>query len=288
MSYINDPLRENKRNNFHNSYIRNNSDNNLIKKNFINYDKIYNKFLISPYRPIYYNRSTIDFDNQYDNNIYKEITKEVNDDDNNNYLYRQAQTNNDLNTLDAQIKNNNFSRNIRNDYQYLNNNKFTENEMRRIQQTPSNERYSNNNFHYNMNKDEINLNENVNNYNNYQLTEDSNIIHDYSKKNAYELNEKELFNKRNDNSANLNTINNNDKLHVSYDNIRERNNNRGYVSPIITQIAKKNFLGDNPYSDKEQNLGPTMLKNNPILYPIDTYKFDFNRYIKGDFVNKFV
>ena len=44
----------------------------------------------------------------------------------------------------------------------------------------------------------------------------------------------------------------------------------------------------NPYSDKNEYLGPSYLKNNPILYPISTYKFDFNRYINNYHVKKFV
>ena len=45
---------------------------------------------------------------------------------------------------------------------------------------------------------------------------------------------------------------------------------------------------NNPYSEKRENLGPTRLINNPILYPISTYKYDFDRYLKDYHLNKFV
>ena len=91
--------------------------------------------------------------------------------------------------------------------------------------------------------------------------------------------------------------NNNDKLYISYD-MKRRNNNLNksmsyigeneYISPVIAKIAKRNFLMNNPYSEKRENLGPTRLINNPILYPISTYKYDFDRYLKGYHLNKFV
>lgn len=69
--------------------------------------------------------------------------------------------------------------------------------------------------------------------------------------------------------------------------IKDSNKNKEYISPIITKIAKKNYLNPNPYSIKEETLGPSVLQINPILYPIDSYKFDFERYIKRDYLKKF-
>ena len=90
--------------------------------------------------------------------------------------------------------------------------------------------------------------------------------------------------------------NNNDKLYLSYDKkqrykylnrsldtIQQQNE---YISPVIAKIAKHNYLMRNPYSDKKEYLGPSRLKNNPILYPVITYKFDFNRFIRDYHVNK--
>ena len=90
--------------------------------------------------------------------------------------------------------------------------------------------------------------------------------------------------------------NNNNKLYLSYDKKGKNYLNKSidyiendeYISPVIANIAKHNYLMRNPYSDKNEYLGPSRLLNNPILYPISTYKFDFNRYIKNYHVNKFV
>lgn len=94
--------------------------------------------------------------------------------------------------------------------------------------------------------------------------------------------------------------NNYDKLYLSYDN-KGRNNrysnksvdyaidyNDEYISPVVAKIAKHHYLMRNPYSDKKEYLGPTRLTNNPILYPISTYKYDYERYFKNYYVNKFI
>jgi hypothetical protein len=318
MSY----LRDNRRNNYQDNYFRNNSEKKFSRRNFSNYDKIYNKFLISPYPPMYYQRSTIDLDNYYNiynnnnNNIYDKESPEFNNEDsnrnnntnnnrnNNNYLqYRQIQTTNDLNSLERERRNNSYNtpeyKNMnKNENNFIKDDSLFEDEIRRKQYSERNRNEevkiidNNNNYHYNkeqVSNDNVKMN-NINKYDNYQLTEDVNNRYEYIMKKPNEpkeVNERNNNNNNNDN-ANFNSLDNNN-LYQSYNNnVSVRKINRGYISPIITKIAKKNFLGENPYTDKEQNLGPSMLKNNPILYPIDTYKFDFNRYIKGDFVNKFV
>ena len=94
--------------------------------------------------------------------------------------------------------------------------------------------------------------------------------------------------------------NNYDKLYLSYDH-RGRNNrysnksvdydidyDNEYISPVVAKIAKHHYLMRNPYSDKKEYLGPTRLRNNPILYPISTYKYDYERYLKNHYVNKFI
>ena len=133
---------------------------------------------------------------------------------------------------------------------------------------------SNLNYHYNNNI----MTENGDNNRGYQLTNDYNNRYNNTIENT-ESNENEFINRRRINN-NFNTINKeNNRLGFSYDSLKEIKRNERYVSPIIAKIAKKNYLGDNPYTEKQQNLGNSMLKSNPILYPIDTYKFDFNRYI---------
>ncbi len=308
MSYINYSLGNNRGINEQRNYLRNKSENNFIRKNYINYDKVYNSFLTSRYPPMYYKSPTIDNDNQYNDFSYKDEINNYDNDAINNYQYRKYQTINDLNSPRDRYNNYKFeNKNEYNNLDYLDdyysfNRNENENEMRRKQQTPRNNLMLKKNYHFKKNdtNGEININENIsennNIFNNYQLTEDSNNIHDYKNINPYSLNGKEsLFSKRNNNNLNLNMIDynnnndkNNNKLYLSHDYINDRLNNRGYLSPIITKIAKKNYLGDNPYTDKDPNLGPSILKKNPILYPIDTYKFDFNRYIKNDYVNKYV
>ena len=54
-----------------------------------------------------------------------------------------------------------------------------------------------------------------------------------------------------------------------------------YESPIITKIARQNYITHNPYTSKKVDLGLSSLKNNPILYPINSYKFDLRKYIEN-------
>ena len=91
----------------------------------------------------------------------------------------------------------------------------------------------------------------------------------------------------NNNCNDIFFTNNNNKLSLSYE-LKNKSNIKQYISPIIAKNAKNNYLIKNPYSYKLEYLGPSTLKNNPILYPISTYKFDFNRYIRNYHVNKFI
>ena len=286
MSYINDynSLMIKPGNRIQNNYVRNSSEDIFKRNKFVNYDKIYNQFLTSPYPPMYYKRSA-----RYNDDLYK--IKSMNEKENlvdkdiNNYQYTHPQDYNEIRLLN-QNKINSYNTKINNEYNYLNNNKDLEEEIKKEPIYSRNKILdkslinNSRNYHYNnygnlTEYDDININNNLD----YQI---SNNIND---KNTLDV--KNSFHKMN-NINNLNNIDiNNNRLSVSNDKIRETYNNKGYVSPIIAQIAKKNYLENNPYSAKEQNLGPSMLKINPILYPIDTYKFDFNRYIKGDFVNKY-
>ena len=60
-----------------------------------------------------------------------------------------------------------------------------------------------------------------------------------------------------------------------------------HISPVVERILKQNYLMNNPYSERVDNLGPSSLKNNIILYPISTYKFDFKRFIKDYRIHQF-
>lgn len=278
MSYINEYKSIiNGNNDIQNNYIRNNSSKHIIKRNnFINYDKLYNEFLTSHYPPMYYKRFNTDNDYQSKNNINKLVNYEDNND-----KYRYPQNYNNYELLNKEGINN-YNSNINNENYYLNNNPILEEKINKKQiQTPNNISFINpkENFHYNF-YDNADGEDNRN----YQLTD--NYINKYDNRinNKLESDEDKLFDKRINNENTYNTINyNNNRLGLSSDNIKETYRREGYVSPIIAQIAKKNYLSGNPYTDKKQNLGPTMLKTNPILYPIDTYKFDINKYLKDGY-----
>ena len=261
-------------------YIRYNSSEKIFKKNpYLNYDKIYNQFLTTPYPPMYYQRFIKNNENQYNIKIDKEINKkDIYDEDNNQLIPPKNYNNFDI-LNQNRINSYNEKYNKRNNY--LNKNPALEEELRRVERrTPRNKilnpslMNSNINYHYNNNI----MTENGDINRGCQLTNDYNNRYNNTIENT-ESNENEFINRRRINN-NFNTINKeNNRLGFSYDSLKEIKRNERYVSPIIAKIAKKNYLGDNPYTEKQQNLGNSMLKSNPILYPIDTYKFDFNRYI---------
>ena len=60
------------------------------------------------------------------------------------------------------------------------------------------------------------------------------------------------------------------------------------ITPVVEKIIKHNYIMKNPFSEKKDYLGPSSLKNNPILYPISTYKFDFKRFMRDYYVHKFI
>jgi hypothetical protein len=45
-------------------------------------------------------------------------------------------------------------------------------------------------------------------------------------------------------------------------------------SPVKDNIARVHYLTENPYTNKNENLGNTQLKHNPVVYPIDVYNYD--------------
>ena len=194
-----------------------------------------------------------------------------------NYLYNMKYTNNTLN--------NNVQKNIsipiinRNNINYSSS--YTQgdlNNKKNYKTIPSPLRIQR--YQFNI-KDNINNNEN-------QL-KDINNKNKYYKQNIIERPIEYNINVNNNCIDNFYT-NNKNKLSLSYDTKLSNNYllRNQYISPIITNIAKKNYMQNNPFSDKNIYLGPSALKSNPILYPIDTYKIDFNRYIRDNYVNKFI
>ncbi len=155
-----------------------------------------------------------------------------------------------------------------------------------IKKTPERQKYSPDQSKYQQ-SNEIQYQELSNNKINLNIPSQSNSIkknitnydNNYNRLSPRTIYENELLkhnypNMRSENNQNLEIINEEDL---------EKNE---YISAIITKIAKKNYLCQNPYTNKKEDLGPSMLQINPILYPIDSYKFDFDRYKKKDYVKK--
>ena len=57
----------------------------------------------------------------------------------------------------------------------------------------------------------------------------------------------------------------------NYKYIESRDNT---YSPIKDNIARVHYLTENPYTNKNDNLGNTELKHNPVVYPVDVYNYE--------------
>jgi len=271
-----------------NIYDKNNfNEENIFRRHrFINYDKIYNRFLTNHYPPLYYKNSSIEVENINKNKKFEEANKIYEDENENIYQKRKPdEYNENIYSLNEEKNYNNYNQKLKNDY-FKNDFPFKEDKDQIIKDNLNesdknkNEIYqynrSYNNYHYNNNKNNKNetTNQNIQNYNNYQITES---YYNKNNKNQYNYNQRYL---RNNSFSNTRDLYKSDINSFSVFNESSRNtNNKGYISPIITQIAKKNYLVDNPFTGKNQNLGPTTLNSNPIVYPINTYKIDLNRYM---------
>ena len=256
---------------------------------------IYNKFLVNPYL--------------IRNNRYKNIINENTERQKNRYSYNNSVGSVNDNLHLNVIHNENINK------------IFSNYETKEYYNQPNNLKFSKMNFKLNNLNKEINIRKKIitqeikNNLlyenNNYQEIKETNVskkryFPEYPKikKNNYKYNNINNISIERPIEYNIKTerdysnsfyTNNNDKLYLSYDkkprnkyfnrsldNIQENE----YISPVIAKIAKHNYLMRNPYTDKKEYLGPSRLKNNPILYPVITYKFDFNRFIRDYHVNK--
>ena len=68
---------------------------------------------------------------------------------------------------------------------------------------------------------------------------------------------------------------------ISYLNTKDEN-----VPYYIKNHAKKDQIPTNPFNLRENDLGPSFLSDNPILYPSNTYKFDISRLTPNSYYNK--
>jgi len=272
-------------NNYKNkSYKHSSTDNIFQNKKGKSLHKIYNKFLVNPYlvRNSRYRNALNNINQTQDNNNrYKNIYDYINRKEEENKEDKKEPIINNINEELNTPLNNNFNHifpniNINKEDNMVNN-------IKSIRQNFLNE---------------TNKNKNQEEYKNYLINNINVNKYDESefpkiKNNNFNIIERPIeynINDRNDHND-IYFTNNNNKLSLSYD-VKNRKDIRNiignqYISPIIAKIAKHNYLMRNPYSYKDEYLGPTSLKNNPILYPISTYKFDFNRYIKNYHVNKF-
>lgn len=273
-------------NNYKNkSYNHSSTDDIFQNKKGKSLHKIYNKFLVNPYlvRNSRYRNALNNINQTQDNNNrYKNIYDYINrKEEKNNEDKNESIINNSNKELNTPL-NNNFNHifpNINNkqDDNIVSKNKSIRNNFfNEANKNKNQEEYKN----YPIN------NINVNKYNDIEFPKiKNNNFNTIERPIEYNINDKSDHN-------DIYFTNNNNKLSLSYD-VKNRKDIRNiignqYISPIIAKIAKHNYLMRNPYSYKDEYLGPTSLKNNPILYPISTYKFDFNRYIKNYHVNKFV
>lgn len=255
-------------NNYKNQYKHSSTDNILENKIGSTLHKIYNKFLVSPY---------LTRNNKYRNALYN-INKAHDNYKNNNFQTKdekQPKINNDLNN---NILNNENEKKIH--FAILDKNKYNINDRSQIfNEETKNQYQKENELELMKPKDKLDnvvLPKIINNKANYS---NNNII---ERPIEYNINYNKDFN-------DIYYTNNNNRLSLSYDFKNKREiEGKKYISPIIAKIAKNNYLANNPYSDKNEYLGPSSLKNNPILYPISTYKFDFNRYLRNYYINKFV
>ena len=281
MSYINkyNSINYDERNIFDKNIF--NEENIFRRPRFINYDRIYNRFLTNHYPPLYYKNSSIEVDNLTKNKIFEEANKIYEDKDENLYEKRRPDEYENIYSLNKEKNYNNHNQDLKNDY-FKNDFPLKEDRNQKIKESPSeneqnkNENYqynpSYNNYHYNNNESDK-INQNIKNYNNYKITESH-----YNKNNENQYNNNQRY-LRNNSFSTYRDLNKEDiNSFGAFDESSRNTKNKGYISPIITQIAKKNYLGDNPFTGKNQNLGPTTLKSNPIVYPINTYKIDLNRY----------
>ena len=275
-----------------NSYKHSSTDNIFQNKKGDTLHKLYNKFLVNPYLirnsryQIALNNNKINFLNftqdgnnqkkNYNNKINQTSEKEIFEDK--KEMIQDKSNTNDINNNNniENEKNNNINFPNINNYQRENLIKSPNNIRKQILNEENKNLYPEDNpinKYDNMKFPKINNNNYKFNYKEIERPIEYNVI--------YKNNNNDMF-----------FSNNKNKLSLSYD-IKNRNNFKNidenlYISPIIAKIAKHNYLMGNPYSDKNEYLGPSYLKNNPILYPISTYKFDFNRYINNYHVKKFV
>ena len=269
------------------SYKHSSTDNIFKNKKGDTLHKLYNKFLVNPYL-IRNSRYQIALNNKIN------FTQ---DDNNNKNNFNNNQTNEKeiyedkkeiIQNKPNEIKNNNIKNEENHNINFPNINNY---QRENLIKSPKNIRKQIlNEENKNIYREDENKINPLNKYENIEFPKINNNNYKFNYKSIERPIEYNVI--YNNNNNDMYFSNNKNKLSLSYD-IKNRKNLKNieenfYISPVVAKIAKHNYLMRNPYSDKNEYSGPSYLKNNPILYPISTYKFDFNRYIQNYHVNKYV
>ena len=56
-----------------------------------------------------------------------------------------------------------------------------------------------------------------------------------------------------------------------------RKDNEDEYPNIMSKIARKNLIATNPYTEKKMDIGQSSLPINPIVYPVNSYHYDYQR-----------
>ena len=280
--------------NYHN--INNNNINNSINNNNneINYE----------YKPVIPNSNNIknNFsipqldDNIYNNpmfNRYRPKTSTVTINQNQNYSINENQ-NEKIPSLNSSVTPRNFVQklNYLDDNQIYSTNNNTNNININNEQNINNNNINNNNInsydkYLRRNYSSQNFSDNINNNINQKISNtdmleykkqlqqrEAELIGKYN--NDYSKYKKELVQQRFKLNENFSHQNN-----ISYLNTKDEN-----VPYYIKNHAKKDQIPTNPFNLRENDLGPSFLSDNPILYPSNSYKFDIRRLTPNSYYNK--
>ena len=310
-------------NNYYNQDFNNNYNNNLnynndLPNSNINYHNINNNNEPNyEYKPVLpnnnnngnnsYNIFQLD-DNIYENpmlNKYRPKTSTVTINQNQNYSINDT-TKEKIPALNSRVTPRNFVQKL--NYLDDNNNYSTYNTINDNNNNNNNNNINNNNNNNNNNEQNINsydkflrrnyssqnfiennYNKINNNFSNNNTKINDNDMLEYKKQ--LQLREAELIGKYNKNYSNYKKeldqqrfkLNENfsHKNNISYLNTKDEN-----VPYYIKNHAKKEQIPTNPFNLRENDLGPSFLSDNPILYPSNNYQFDIRRLTPNSYYNK--
>ena len=278
-------------NNINNNINNNNINNNINNNNEINYE----------YKPVIPNNNNINNnfsipqldDNIYNNpmlNRFRTKTSTVTINQNQNYSINEINEN--IPSLNSRVTPRNFVQKLN----YLDDNQINStnnnNNININNNNNNNEKNINSYDKYlRRNYSSQNFSDNINNNNNNNNNQKINNIDMIEYKKQLQQREAELIGKYNNNYSKYKKeldeqrfkLNENfsHQNNISYLNTKDEN-----VPYYIKNHAKKDQIPTNPFNLRENDLGPSFLSDNPILYPSNTYKFDIRRLTPNSYYNK--